>query len=78
MTSEQDRADADLAAAARAAIDALAERGSTTAFQLLIELSAHCGTAIGQCARHVAEQGSWSQVASLTGTTRQAAWSRWR
>jgi len=26
----------------------------------------------------LAANGSWSQVADLSGTTKQAAWSRWR
>ena len=75
LSALDDHALADLA---RAAADELAQRGNAEGFGLLIELSAHIGTAVGESARRVAEQGSWSQVAALSGTTKQAAWSRWR
>ena len=75
LSALDDYALADLA---RAAVDELAQRGNAEGFGLLIELSAHIGTAVGESARRVAEQGSWSQVAALSGTTKQAAWSRWR
>ncbi|MDN5762159.1 MAG: hypothetical protein L0H41_07585 [Microlunatus sp.] len=73
-----DRTDAELDAVIRAAIAELADRGTTSAFATLIELSALLGTSLGDAARRVAETGSWSQVAQVSGTTKQAAWSRWR
>jgi hypothetical protein len=75
LSSLDDRALADLA---RAAAAELARRGNAEGFGLLIDLSASIGTAVGESARRVAEQGSWSQVAAVSGTTKQAAWSRWR
>ena len=75
LSSLDDHALADLA---RAAADQLARRGDAEGFRLLIDLSAHIGTAVGESARRVAEKASWSQVAALSGTTKQAAWSRWR
>lgn len=75
LASLDDHALADLA---RAAADELARRGNAEGFGLLIDLSAYIGTAVGESARRVAEQGSWSQVAAVSGTTKQAAWSRWR
>lgn len=70
--------DAELDALIRAATAELAGRGTTSSFGVLIELSAQLGTAVGDSARRVAEQGSWSQVAEVSGTSKQAAWSRWR
>ena len=70
--------DAELDTLIRAATTELAGRGTTSSFGLLIELSAQLGTAVGESARRVAEQGSWSQVAEVSGTSKQAAWSRWR
>ncbi|XVX20313.1 hypothetical protein ACQP1U_00100 [Actinomycetota bacterium] len=65
------------AAEARRHIDALAAQPDTAAFQELLALSEHIGLALGQSARTLAEQGSWSQVAREAGTSKQAAWSRW-
>lgn len=70
--------DTRLAELATAAVDELARRGSTAAFGRLVELSSHLGASLGEAARQVAATGSWSQVADITGTTKQAAWSRWR
>lgn len=70
--------DQDLAALIDDAICELARRGTPASFKLLVELSAHVGTSLGESARQVAASGSWSQVADITGTTKQAAWSRWR
>ncbi|MFB9378465.1 C45 family autoproteolytic acyltransferase/hydrolase [Kineococcus gynurae] len=72
-----DRSSADLAALVRAGIDELARRGSGEGFALLTGLSGHVGLALGESARRIAEQGSWAQVAALSGTTKQAAWARW-
>ncbi|HET9647543.1 MAG TPA: hypothetical protein VFP34_04845 [Microlunatus sp.] len=66
-----------LAALARSAVDELARRGSTSGFRALTELSAYVGVRLGEAARAVAEQTSWTHVGELSGTTKQAAWSRW-
>jgi hypothetical protein len=68
----------ELAAQARAALIALAARPEVEAFQELLALSQTVGECVGESARAVAGHGSWSQVAVATGTTKQAAWSRWR
>jgi hypothetical protein len=69
---------AQLAADALALIDELAAKPEPAAFQELISLSDHLGRALGASARLLAESGSWSQVATYAGTSKQAAWSRWR
>ena len=73
-----DRSPTVVAAEARALIDELASLADPVAFQQLISLSEHVGSALGASARQLAETGSWSQVASYSGTSKQAAWSRWR
>ena len=57
---------------------ALADRGNHEAFAELLTLTPTSGSASGEAARALAANGSWSQVADLSGTTKQAAWSRWR
>ena len=74
----EDTSVAELTAQARAALSALATRPELEAFQELLGLSEFVGECVGECARSLAEHGSWSQVAQATGTTKQAAWSRWR
>jgi len=44
----------------------------------LLRLSALVGESLGANARALATNGSWARVAEVAGTTRQAAWSRWR
>ena len=73
-----DRPAAQVAADVRALVDELAAQPDPEAFQELITLSEHLGRALGTSARLLAEAGSWSQVATCAGTTKQAAWSRWR
>lgn len=73
-----DRPPALLAADARALVDELAALPDPAAFEELISLSEHLGSALGLSARLLAEAGSWSQVATYAGTSKQAAWSRWR
>ncbi|HEU5487045.1 MAG TPA: hypothetical protein VFU98_19235 [Microlunatus sp.] len=70
--------DRELAALAGQAVAELTRRGTPDSFRLLVELSAVVGSSLGESARQVAANGSWSQVADITGTTKQAAWSRWR
>jgi|BarGraIncu00222A_1022003.scaffolds.fasta_scaffold09778_2 hypothetical protein len=69
---------AELTEQARVALGALATRPELEASQGLLGLSAYVGECVGECARNLAENGSWSQVAEATGTTKQAVWSRWR
>ena len=70
--------DDQLDALIRAALAELTNRGTSEAFAMLVALSGQVGTSLGESARLVAERGSWSQVAQISGTTKQAAWSRWR
>ncbi len=58
-------------------VDALAERTEPEAFAALLALSEQVGTALGVSARSLAESGSWAEVGTVAGTSRQAAWSRW-
>ena len=67
-----------LAALLRAVITELAGRGTPDSFSALVEASAQVGTGLGESARQVAARSSWTQVGELSGTTKQAAWSRWR
>jgi predicted choloylglycine hydrolase len=74
----QDRTPDELADMARAAIDGLARSHDPAAFARLLELSQQVGECLGVSARNLAAGRSWSGVADLAGTTRQAAWARWR
>lgn len=56
----------------------LASRPETDAFEQLLIVSNDVGTSLGESARLLAQHGSWSEVAGVAGTTKQAAWSRWR
>ncbi len=67
----------DLGALARDAMSILAVRGDQEAFSQLLTMSAHAGQCLGEGARRLASAESWTQVADLTGVTRQAVWSRW-
>ncbi|MGB3761929.1 MAG: hypothetical protein WA966_01825 [Ornithinimicrobium sp.] len=69
---------ADLAAQARELIDDLGRSPDPGAFQELLGLSEAIGVALGASARTLAEAQSWTQVATYAGTSKQAAWSRWR
>jgi hypothetical protein len=39
---------------------------------------AYVGERVGDAARMLAASDSWSQVAQVSGTSKQAAWERWR
>lgn len=69
---------ANLAAAAKECIDALARSTDLAVFQELLGLSQYVGEALGASARSLAEANSWTTVGGLAGTTKQAAWARWR
>lgn len=60
------------------ALRELSARPDRRAFEELLRVSDEVGQCLGQSARTLAESGSWSQVADVAGTTKQAAWSRWR
>ena len=62
----------------RQLLDELAVSPDPAAFTALLELQADLGLALAQSARTLAEASSWSSVADLVGTSRQAAWARWR
>lgn len=66
-----------LAQLAESAVLSLAQSGSAEAFALLLRLSQVVGESLGTAARLVAATGSWSGVAGIAGTSRQAAWERW-
>ena len=68
----------DLGELARDAMSILARRGDAEAFSQLVTMSAHAGQCLGEGARRLASAASWTQVADLTGVSKQAAWSRWR
>ena len=78
MTDVHERSVEELARTARTAIRALAEGGDPASFQELLSLSEEVGAGLAAAARAIAEAGAWSQVATYAGTTKQAAWSRWR
>lgn len=67
----------ELAKRAEQAVVALARSGNPEAFAHLLHLSQVVGESLGEAARLLATNGSWSGVAGVAGTTRQAAWERW-
>ena len=66
-----------IAAEARALLDELALSTDPVAFETLLGLSHYLGLCLGTSARTLASANSWSSVADLAGTTKQAAWQRW-
>ena len=58
--------------------DELSARGTREGFAELLRLVAYVGERVGDTARLLATSNSWSQVAEISGTSRQAAWERWR
>ena len=69
-----EREPAAIAAEVRTLLDALANSTDPAAFQTLLGLSQYVGECLGISARTLAEAESWSSVAGLAGTTKQAAW----
>ena len=67
----------ELGELARDAMSILARRGDPEAFSQLLTMNAHAGECLGEAALHLASTASWSEVADLTGVSRQAVWSRW-
>lgn len=70
--------EAELAALIRRATDELSTRGTHEAFAEILGVVAFVGERVGDAARSLATSNSWSQVAAISGTSRQAAWERWR
>jgi hypothetical protein len=68
----------ELADVAEASMRLLAQSEEPAAFGYLIELTGLAGECLGVAARTLAHESSWSQVGNIAGTTRQAAWERWR
>ena len=67
----------ELADLAEAAMRALAQHDDPAAFTYLLGLTRIVGECLGASARTLAQEGSWSRVADIAGTSRQAAWERW-
>ena len=70
--------EAELAALICRVTDELSGRGTREGFAELLRVVAYTGQQVGHAARLVAESNSWSQVGEISGTSRQAAWERWR
>jgi hypothetical protein len=68
----------ELADLAETSIRLLAQSDDPAAFGHLLELTRLVGESLGVAARTLAHDSSWSQVANIAGTSRQAAWERWR
>ena len=77
-TSLDAMSEAELAALIRRGIDELSTRGSREAFGELLRVVSYAGEKVGVAARLLATSNSWAQVAEVSGTSKQAAWERWR
>ncbi|HEY9349676.1 MAG TPA: hypothetical protein VIP75_03205 [Acidothermales bacterium] len=69
---------AEVAAMVRDGVAALSRRSDPEAFGALVELTRIVGESLGESARALAGASSWAQVGDVAGTSRQAAWERWR
>lgn len=58
--------------------DELSSRGTNESFAEMLKVVAYVGERVGDSARQLAASNSWSQVAQVSGTSKQAAWERWR
>lgn len=70
--------EAALAAVIRRVTDELCTRATRESFAELLAIVGYVGERLGDSARLIAAANSWSQVAEISGTSRQAAWERWR
>jgi hypothetical protein len=77
-TSLGGMSEGELAALIYRGIDELSARGSREAFAELLRVVAYTGEKVGEAARLLATSNSWAQVAEVSGTSKQAAWERWR
>jgi hypothetical protein len=68
----------ELAELVEAAVRSLADSEDPAAFAHLLRLARIVGECLGSAARNLAGERSWSGVAEIAGTTKQAAWERWR
>ena len=68
----------DMAALIYRIADELSTRGTREAFAELLHVTAYVGERVGDAARMLAASDSWSHVAQVSGTSKQAAWERWR
>lgn len=68
----------ELAALIYRATDELSTRGTHEAFAEMLKVVAYAGERVGDAARQLAASNSWAQVAEVSGTSKQAAWERWR
>jgi hypothetical protein len=73
-----DLSEHELATLARRISDELAARGTRESFSELLHMVGYVGERVGDSARQLAAANSWSQVAEISGTSKQAAWERWR
>jgi hypothetical protein len=81
MWSREDFARAtpkELAEIADASMRWLARSDDPAAFANLLQLTRLASECLGVAARTLAHERSWSEVGDIAGTTRQAAWERWR
>ena len=83
MTAHTDLPLGDLSEGEMAALiyriaDELSTRGTRDAFAELLHVLPYIGERVGDAARILAASDSWSQVAQVSGTSKQAAWERWR
>ncbi len=70
--------EAEAGALIRRLADELAGKGTQEAFAELLGAVGYLGERVGDAARTLAATNSWSQVAQVSGTSKQAAWERWR
>jgi len=68
----------ELAALIYRITDELSARATHEGFAELLRVVAYVGEGVGDAARLLAASNSWSQVAEISGTSKQAAWERWR
>jgi hypothetical protein len=83
MTAQRDvplcgLSEGEMAALIYRIADELSTRGTREAFAELLHVMAYVGERVGDAARTLASSDSWSQVAQVSGTSKQAAWERWR
>jgi hypothetical protein len=83
MTAHRDiplggMSEGELAALIYRIADELSTRSTREAFAELLHVMAYVGERVGDAARTLAASDSWSQVAQVSGTSKQAAWERWR
>ncbi len=73
-----DLSERQLAELIRRATSELSARGTREAFAEMLGVVGYVGERVGDAARLMAATYSWSQVAEVSGTSKQAAWERWR